>query len=82
MRAARGRFDAIIIDGDLPDKDGLTLLSEIRTQYSDMPAVLTAKPDDQRRTTDPRTVNVQKPYTAAMIIDGLTRIASEADRAG
>jgi len=71
LRAAQGRFDAIVIDGDLPDKDGFTLLSEIRGQYSDVPAVLTVKPGDPRPVADRRTVRVEKPYTATMIIGSL-----------
>jgi len=77
IRAAQGRFDAIVIDGDLPDKDGFTLLAEIRGQYSDVPAVITVKPGDQRTITDPRTVRVEKPYTATMIIGSLTGSKSE-----
>jgi PAS domain S-box-containing protein len=76
LRAAQGRFDAIIIDCDLPDKEGFVLLSEIRGQYSDLPAVLTVKAGDARTITDQRAVRVEKPYTAAMIIAGLAAFES------
>jgi len=71
LRAAQGRFDAIIIDCDLPDKEGFVLLSAIRGQYSDLPAVLTVKPGDERAISDQRAVRVEKPYTAAVIIAAL-----------
>jgi PAS domain S-box-containing protein len=77
LRAAQGRFDAIIIDGDLPDKDGFAFLSEIRRQYSDLPAVLTVKPGDERTVADQRAVRVEKPYTATMIIAGLSGFERE-----
>jgi PAS domain S-box-containing protein len=77
LRAAQGHFDAIIIDCDLPDKDGFTLLSDVRGQYSDLPAVLTVKPDDKRTTADQRALRVEKPYTATMIIAGLAALKGD-----
>ena len=74
LRAAQGHFDAIVIDCDLPDKDGFTLLSEIRSLYSDLRAVLTVRPGDQRTTADHRALRVEKPYSATMIIAGLAAL--------
>jgi len=79
LRAAQGRFDAIVIDCDLPDKEGFVLLSEVRGQYSDLPAVLTIKAGDERTISDQRAVRVEKPYTAAMIIAGLAAFEPTAD---
>ena len=73
------RFDAIVIDCDLPDKEGFVLLSEVRGQYSDLPAVLTIKAGDERTISDQRAVRVEKPYTAAMIIAGLAAFEPTAD---
>ncbi len=51
LRAAQGRFDAIIIDSALPDKEGQILLADLRTQYADLPAILTvADAADPRKT--------------------------------
>jgi PAS domain S-box-containing protein len=71
LRAAQGRFDAIVIDGDLPDKDGFALMSEVRRLFADLPAVITVAAGDPRAIADPRTVRIEKPFSATMIIDGL-----------
>jgi len=77
LRAAQGHFHAIIIDCNLPDKDGFTLLSEVRSLYSDLPAVLTVASDDKRMISGRRTACVSKPYTATMIIAGLAALKRE-----
>jgi PAS domain S-box-containing protein len=74
LRAAQGRYDAVVIDASLPDKDGHLLLEEIRGLYSDLPAVLTASTGDLRPISDKRAVRVDKPFSATMIIDGLRRL--------
>lgn len=73
LRAARGRFDGIVIDGDLPDKDGFALLSEIRKLFADLPAVLTVTEGDPRTIADQRAVRIEKPFSATMVINGLAR---------
>ncbi|EQB30379.1 hypothetical protein M529_20160 [Sphingobium ummariense RL-3] len=72
LRAAQGRFDGIVIDGELPDKDGFTLLSEIRRLFADLPAVITVSAGDSRAINDPRAVRIEQPFSATMIINALT----------
>jgi PAS domain S-box-containing protein len=78
LRAAQGRYDAVVIDVDLPEKDGHALLDEMRALYADLPAVLTASPGDPRTPAAPRSVRVAKPYTATMIVEALARFSSDA----
>ena len=74
LRAAQGRYDALIIDADLPDKHGRALLKEIRGLYADLPAVLTIPAGDTRPLADKHAVEVEKPFNATMIVAGLGRL--------
>jgi PAS domain S-box-containing protein len=73
LRASRGGYDAIIIDSALPDKPGVVLLADLRTQYADLPAILTV-PETMDPPEDKRATVVVKPYTAEMIVDALGRV--------
>lgn len=69
LRAARGRYDAVVIATGPGDKNSDELLSEIRTLWSDLPAIVAA--DSAMATVQPASARVVRPYTAQMIIDGL-----------
>lgn len=73
LRTARGRYDAIVVDPDLPDKDGHDLLREIRGLYADLPVVLATAAGEQPPVDDARVVTVGKPFTAVMILDSLAK---------
>jgi CheY-like chemotaxis protein len=73
LRAAQGRYDAIVIGADLPDKDGYALLSEVRALYADLPAVLIVPSGDHPQLSDPRSARLEKPYTATMIVASLAK---------
>ncbi|MGP4689286.1 PAS domain S-box protein [Agrobacterium pusense] len=80
LRAAQGRYDAIVIDANLPDKEWRSLLSEIRTIYLDIPIVVTGSDDPVSSAMDQRTVSIGKPFTASMILKALAAIQSGATR--
>lgn len=72
LRAAQGRYDAIVIDANLPDKDWVLLLGEVRSLYVNVPIVVTGA--DASSKADQRTAFVDKPFTAAMILEALSAI--------
>jgi DNA-binding response OmpR family regulator len=39
-RAAQGRYDAVLIDDELPDKTGEALAVEMRANFSDLPILV------------------------------------------
>jgi len=66
-----------VIDGDLPDKGGFALLSEIRRLFADSPVVLTVAQGDPRTVNDPRAVRIEKPFSATMILNGLMTLEEQ-----
>jgi PAS domain S-box-containing protein len=74
LRAAQGRYDALVIDSELPDKGGAVLLDEIRRLYFDLPAVLASPAGQARELAHRQTMQIERPYTATMIVDCLSRL--------
>ncbi|CAN5146050.1 hypothetical protein BH10PSE13_BH10PSE13_07290 [soil metagenome] len=74
LRAAQGRYDAVIIDAALPDKDGYALLAELRALYSDLPVLLTTAMSEPTALGDARAALIGKPYSTQMILDALARL--------
>jgi DNA-binding response OmpR family regulator len=74
LRAAQGRYEAVIIDADLEDKDWRALLEEVRGLFSHLPVLITgseaAAPDGMGPT-----AAIAKPFSATMIIDALGSLA-------
>jgi DNA-binding response OmpR family regulator len=73
LRAAQGYYDAVVIDMELPDKQGRALLHEIRELYADMPAILLTSAG-AGGWADARTVTVKKPYSVTMLRDCLATL--------
>jgi CheY-like chemotaxis protein len=40
VRAAQGRYDAVLLDDDLPDKGGEALVVEMRANFADLPILI------------------------------------------
>jgi DNA-binding response OmpR family regulator len=74
LRAARNhqQLDDVIVDRGLPDRDGLEVVAELRTQLSSLPVIVASgygdTPDDPRLRNDAYIRFMSKPYD----IDALT----------
>ena len=71
IRAAQGRYGAVVLDDDLPDKPADALFRELRALYADL-AVVIASPrraDELRQTFAPDRclAVIAKPYTVASL---------------
>ena len=75
VRAARGRYDAIVLDVRLPDQMGDAVATELRAMHADMPVLLVsgehAEELAQRFTNDRCTSVIAKPYNAAKLLGAL-----------
>ena len=84
LLAARGGFDAVLLDLQLPEKDGLTLAEEIRQLPAGraVPLLLLSsvrvRNDDARPPALGITVSVHKPIRPAQLLDALCRAMSVA----
>jgi signal transduction histidine kinase len=69
MRAAQGRYDAVLIDEALPDKRGEALARELRAMHADLPLLIASAGQDRglsaRFPEERRTAIIDKPYDAA-----------------
>jgi DNA-binding response OmpR family regulator len=75
LRAARShqQVDVAIVDRGLPDRDGLEVVAELRTQLPSLPVIVASGygdlPDHAALRNDPHIRFMSKPYD----IDGLTK---------
>jgi PAS domain S-box-containing protein len=76
LRAARGQYEAVIIDANLPDKDGRSLLTEVRALYANLPALVTVPKGERTEISGPRVLVVERPYTTNEILSALSRLTS------
>jgi len=78
VRAAQGRYDAIVLDDELPDYTGAALLRELRALYSDLPIVIAShrRADDLRRqfAGDRCVAVIAKPFKAGELQDTLSQL--------
>ena len=78
IRAARGRYDAVIMAVDLPGQPGDQLAAEVRALHADVPILLMAEDDSSLpgaiASADPCIAMVAKPYNAAGLIQALDRL--------
>jgi CheY-like chemotaxis protein len=69
VRAAQGRYDAVILDDALPDRSGDAILRELRALHLDLPVLITSRANAAqlaRRFASDRCVAVMaRPYQAA-----------------
>jgi len=79
LRAAQGRYDAVLLDSALPDKPGRTLIEEIRALFEDLPVVVTIPAGGQPEVGQPDAVSVQKPYSGQMLLESLAKLGISAD---
>jgi PAS domain S-box-containing protein len=75
VRAAQGRYDAVVLDDELPDYTGDGLVRELRALYSDLPIVIASSAHAaalKRQFNGDRSVAViAKPYKAGALQDTL-----------
>jgi PAS domain S-box-containing protein len=78
VRAALGRYDAVVIGINSLDRDGEGLASELRALHADLPLVLAADGDMDaiaaRFANDRCTLPLQKPFSGAMLLSALKSI--------
>lgn len=75
VRAARGRYDAVIVDRWLSDQSGEALATELRALHADLPVLLATGEDidelKERFASDRCMGVIAKPYNAAKLISAL-----------
>jgi PAS domain S-box-containing protein len=75
VRAARGRYDAIVLDVRLPDQMGDAVATELRAMHADMPILLVSGEHAEELagliTNDRCTGVIAKPYNAAKLLGAL-----------
>jgi PAS domain S-box-containing protein len=84
IRAAQGRFDAVILDTDINGKGASSLFEEIRALHNDLAVLITGdngaealfKEDGQ----DPCLAFIAKPYTFAQLREKLTDLGVRCQR--
>ncbi|QDP18544.1 PAS domain S-box protein [Sphingomonas xanthus] len=78
VRAAQGRYDAIILDVALPEKRGDALAVELRANYADLPILLVCgehAAELRARFAEDKCIGVAgKPYTAAKLQQALSAL--------
>lgn len=71
VRAAQGRYDAVVIGLELPDRDGVALAVEMRALYADLPVVIAGDGDMStiiaKFDGDTCTHVLAKPFSGAML---------------
>jgi signal transduction histidine kinase/DNA-binding response OmpR family regulator len=81
VRAAQGRYDAVLLDAALPDKSGDALAVELRALYANLPILLISSEDEQElreRFAADRCVNViGKPFNSARLHRALQELGLE-----
>ena len=85
VRAAQGRYDAVVLDDRLQDLSGEALASELRALHEQISLVITARAPatalTERFADDRCTLVIERPYTAAQLHDALVRLGLECERA-
>lgn len=75
VRAAQGRYDMVIIDSGLPDKNGGDLAAELRSLHADMPLLLTSGEHEadlrERFGADRCATVIGKPFSGGRLIEAL-----------
>jgi CheY-like chemotaxis protein len=75
IRAARGRYDAVILDVRLPERNGNGLAAQVRALHADLPILLASSSHfdelERRFGADRHTAVLAKPYNAARLTAAL-----------
>jgi CheY-like chemotaxis protein len=78
VRAAQGKYDAVLIDEMLRDKSGEALARELRAMHADLPLLIASKEADPKLSArfaeDRCTAVIEKPYNAARLHAALDRL--------
>jgi PAS domain S-box-containing protein len=78
VRAAQGRYDAVLIDEMLRDKKAEALARELRTMHADLPLLIAVAGQGQdlraRFLDDRRVAIIEKPYNAARLRRALEQL--------
>ena len=65
-------FDLVIVDVDMPGKDGWESLKEVRKKRTNLAAIVISGLPNQRRRFDERTTFIQKPFSLRELTDKAT----------
>jgi CheY-like chemotaxis protein len=80
VRAARGRYDAVVLDMGLPDRLSDTILAEVRALSADLPILLVSEePAEElvlRAEADRCMGVIAKPYNAAKLTSALEAVGA------
>jgi CheY-like chemotaxis protein len=75
VRAAQGRYAALVLDDELPDRGGEALYRELRKRHHDLPIVISSRAHSEalaaRLADDPCLAVIARPYTAGQLQDTL-----------
>ena len=86
VRAAQGRYAALVIDADLPERGGEVLYRELRKRHRDLPIVISSSADVQdlaeRLGGDGCATVIAKPYTAVQLQETLRALHVTCRRSG
>ncbi|WP_019370673.1 response regulator [Sphingomonas sp. ATCC 31555] len=78
VRAAQGRYDAVVIGGRLADRAGDALASELRALHADLPLVLAGDGDMEaiaaKFDSDRCTFLLHKPFSGAMLVAAIKSV--------
>ncbi len=73
-RLADGPVDCVIAEHDLPDSDGLDLLTSVREDYPTLPAVLFVAEGDERLASDALSAGLDEYVVKTPLDDGVERL--------
>jgi PAS domain S-box-containing protein len=84
VRAAQGRFDAVILDDRLDDKPAETLFQELRALHTDLAVLITTEevsaPSLAQNADDPCLSFLMKPYTFAQLKEALVELGVRCEK--
>lgn len=78
VRAAQGRYDAVILNAALPGKPGDALLAELRALFADLPVLVTAEAPPEglaaRIAPDRCAALLPRPFTASRLLEAVREL--------
>ena len=79
---AKRRFDLLILDLDLPVRNGREVLDSVRHSHPSLPTILISGLTDARSAwgDNPPAVFMEKPIEAAALLDTIAELLANADR--
>jgi PAS domain S-box-containing protein len=78
IRAAQGRYDAVIVDHALPDRSGEAFVAELRSLHIDLPVLITSLGEahvlSERFARDACTAVLAKPFSGARLAEAIRNL--------